>query len=207
MKKIFICIGSFVIGAVSASVVTALICKKRYTKNLNEEIKEIREMYSSGTSNNVKKIFEKKEGKKSSNLKDIKTEEDKIEMDKTRKYKDYSKKYSSSTEKGGSDESINLYRILDSQEVAESDYEIKTCYYYNDKVLSDDDGNIIPNISTLIGDINIDNIHKEENSDVVYIYNVLHNTVYEIILEDRDYVDEWGENEGLKIYPKEDEQY
>ena len=76
--------------------------------------------------------------------------------------------------------------MISPEEFNESDNQIMTLFYYKDRVLSDDDFNIVDDVEGTIGPdaLTMFGIHDE---DCVYIRNDEHGIDYEILLDEREY--------------------
>lgn len=76
--------------------------------------------------------------------------------------------------------------VITPEEFADSEYKSETLMYYADKVLADEDGNIIKNINEVIGPEALSTFGRYDDN-VVYVRNETHKIDYEIIWDSRRY--------------------
>lgn len=76
--------------------------------------------------------------------------------------------------------------VITPEEFADSEYKSETLMYYADKVLADEDGNIIKNINEVIGPEALSTFGRYDDN-VVYVRNEAHKIDYEIIWDSRRY--------------------
>lgn len=113
---------------------------------------------------------------------------------------DYSKKYRSADQPdripGGPETDRIIYDkgekdpnapyIIDPNEFKESNYETTTLFYYKDRVVADDDYNVITDIIGTIGDEALETFGRYEE-DAVYVRNDILGIDYEILLDERSF--------------------
>lgn len=207
--KNFIISGILIIGSFCGGYfVGQKVSKKKYEDLADKEIESVKESLEAYYIEKSSKKYDDLANEASKNLKKesvVKKPSQKPTINiplKDREamndYKDYAKPYqtTSSSNRIVGDPSQNFYKKEESQEqdiyimnpteFSESDYESKTLNYYTDKVLADDDGNIILNVSEHVGDDALRAFGKYEE-DVVYVRNNILGIDYEILLDQRSY--------------------
>lgn len=168
------------IGAGIGSVVTYKIVKKKYDSIIQEEIES------------VKMAFSKSAHDEPDNNTDtaVGISEDKNTLEDIIDNNGYSK-MSDKNEK--EDTSMNKPYIISPEEFGECDYGIITLNYYTDGVLTNEKGQIIDNLSELVGENFASHFGDYENDpDTVYVRNDDHKTDYEIL---KDYEAYYSEEE------------
>lgn len=175
------------------------LSKKKYESLADREVASVKKSleahYNSVNDNepkydidNTKKEDIKKEPKKDekkvkrSKIKNIAPVEETPIND---KYKDYSSQYRSKNIEKEAGDDIEPY-VITPEEFNQSDYDSKTLFYYKDKVLTDDDYNIISNYESLIGIGTLSQIGIYE-TDSVYVRNDKLKIDYEILSDEREY--------------------
>ena len=116
-----------------------------------------------------------------------------------KKYKDYSKRYSSPSNEGRVVGSPASYEkeiekeegssegpyVITPEEFKESDYETKILYLFADKVLADEDYNIVHDVDGTVGQEAIGYFGMYPDEDCTYARNDKLMIDYEILLEER----------------------
>lgn len=87
--------------------------------------------------------------------------------------------------------------VISPDEYMSSEYEAKSLIYYADKVLADDDDNIIPNPMTLIGRDALTSFGRYEN-DSVYVRDDNLKVDYEVILSQKPFHKDHGKPSSPK---------
>lgn len=197
MKKI-VFVSSMLVSFTAGAIVSALIAKKVYNKKLNKEISDIREMYSKNPSKAIDKIKNRREQPKKEETKPVITEEEK------RENRNYSKLYSNKSKEEMDEVEDSTCYLINEAEVYSCDYDISVLNYYRDRVISDDDGNIVNSLP-----LAVDNIIQNTPADIyddgeIYIKDDINKTIYEVVLSDVSYADDWGNSEGIATHPTED---
>ena len=179
----------FLIGASAGSLLTWRYIKGKYEEEKEDEILKMREYYHRKDKENLNKIDKLKEqgdklhdeikmnNKEMVNTikKDIR-EYAKIAKDSGYiKYDNSEKPYVTAPEESG-----ELY-----------DYETVTLIFYADHVLAEEDGDLVENISELVGD-DFDTHFGEYESDSVYIRNDAKKCDYEILKDLQTYEEATG---------------
>lgn len=179
MNNELLCVATFAIGAGVGSVVTWAILKKKYQKQVQEEVASIKEAYQQVIDNI-----------QNSELTVAVTEEATPEEEETDEdlgeYMEIVKDngYSESTPKP-------LYgkhstpHIIAPEELGDTDFEIVSLTYYDDGILADDWGNVI-DIDSTIGDDSLNHFGDYED-DAIHVRNHQLETDYEVLLEERTY--------------------
>lgn len=102
-------------------------------------------------------------------------------------YKSHLKHYRCD-EKGDESEVVKPY-IISPEEFGENDdYELICMTYYNDKVLADDDDNVVNDIEDTVGIEALSHFGEYED-DSVFVRNDILRCDYEILLDPREYSD------------------
>lgn len=81
---------------------------------------------------------------------------------------------------------VGSFRILTPTEFNESEYDAQTLIYYRDKVLTDDDGNVIHNVNEVIGPEALSTFGRYMD-DTVYVRDETKRIDYEIVWDTRTY--------------------
>ena len=79
----------------------------------------------------------------------------------------------------------------------DSEYEAKTLIYYADKVLADEEDQIIPNPSTLIGSNALNSFGQYED-DCVYVRDDNLKVDYEVLLSQKTFDEELSKSDNPK---------
>ena len=119
------------------------------------------------------------------------------ELKKKEGYKDYAKQYQGEASDkripGSPDNDMVIIAegvrpdkpyIITPEDFSESNFESITLFYYADKVLADDDYNVILNIEELIGEGSLESFGMYED-DSVHVRNDILGIDYEILLDER----------------------
>lgn len=167
----------FLAGSVAGFFIGRLIFKKKYEDIANEEIESVKRklLDYSNSKEEVKSSDNSKEGGytgyanqyKSSAIDRPITTIDKEEINKA------------------FDRSIRPY-MINPRELGDCDYEIQSLTYFKDKVLADEDGNIINNIAETVGYDSLAGFGKFEE-DSVCVRNDGLTIDYEILLNELEY--------------------
>lgn len=177
----------FLIGGSSGALIGFLVGKYKYEAKADKEIAKIRNLYLDHFAPKNNENDPKKEKPSSSNETPeaeagIKTEKDAVE---------YSKKYYRSDNFEAEDVkdvstleiNNNKHRhiiIISPDEFHSSEYECKTLFYYADKILADEDNNVIHVPEEVIGDEALSSFGRYED-DCVYVRDGKLKVDYEII--------------------------
>lgn len=157
----------FLLGAAVGAAATWQYFKKKYEQIADEEIASVKEVYSRG-----KKPLEKEEV------------ESVIEQpEEWRTYTELTKKYTSENEKEGGLNCTkdDMVHIISEDEFGEDrDYDTGSLFWFDDKVLTDDQENIIEDVEAMVGTKTL-TLFDDEYVDSVYIKNDRYKFYYEIL--------------------------
>lgn len=170
----YIC--TFSIGAAVGSAVTWFLVKTKYERLAEEDARSIREEFVKTYGNPSENVVE--------DIDEFIVEDSDIE-----EYEDLASRYTSDSEKGGSDSMrTNDPCVILPREFEEIDeYETISLNYYADGVLADDMDEIVEDVENTVGDFK-DHFGEYEN-DTVYVRNDRLKCYYEICADDRNYYD------------------
>lgn len=183
----------FTAGVATSSTVTWQVCKKKYSKIAQEEIESVKEaftdMFLSDSADKSKakaeEVKEVKEVKKNKEL-----EEDKKIYKKLINSVDYTG-YSKDTKEEVKKMKKPPY-VIPPEEFGENDeYDTISLTYFADKQLADEENNLIEDIDDCVG-YDAFNHFGEYEEDSVCIRNDEKQCDYEILLDERNYVDVIG---------------
>lgn len=175
---------SFGTGAVTGYIYS----KKKYEKLADTEVESIKKKLG------LYLTKEKQEEQVSDQKPEVPEKDTDISVgfNKTTKkeYQNYSAHYrSNETKEEGKeeDEEADPY-IIDLEELAASNYDVKTLLYYQDGILTDDDNNVITEQEqeSMIGK-SVLTAFNNNDLDVLYVRNDRLQLDYEILLESRNY--------------------
>jgi len=175
------------LGTLSGFYLGWISAKRKYENLANDEVdsvkKSLKNYYESESYQELRAIELQKEKDPQA------TPEEKAA------YIDYSKPYQ------GTDKPLDVVKVeisekeykderspytISPEEFKDSTYETKTLMYYADKVLADDDYNILDDIRGCIGEDALGEFGKYED-DAVYVRNDQQGIDYEILLDERSY--------------------
>ena len=183
----------FASGAAIGSVVTWKIITDRYSQIIEEELESIKN-----------EILEELEEEDESEDDDIQEEVESSETDKTMYseiikkggYRNYSnrtpaKQVAPEEEEKEEEEIEDMGRpyVVSPDDFDEhDDYEAVTLVYYSDKVLTDEDDNVIEDVEGMVGEESLNHFGEYED-DSVFVRNDERKTDYEILLDERRFAD------------------
>lgn len=169
--------------------------KRKYLSMADKEIESVKKMYEKHYSNEKPVVQALKEEPKEVAKNDNANEDETLV-----KYKNYAGLYGDNKEIASPIRSIktpeqknnkkvkkNNFHVISPEEYRDFEGEIITLIYYSDKVLADNDGNVIHNINEVIGPEALSTFGRYED-DCVYVKDDEQNVVYEIIWENKSYV-------------------
>lgn len=166
--KIFI---SFSIGATVGSVVAWKLLKNKYKQFADEEIESVKEVFDKKLERKVNEEIEKRKKDMLNGMVDA---------------FGYSGKENKKEEgMGDMDESTNVY-VIPPEVFGEIGYGTESLTYYNDKVLTDENDEVIENVDELIGKNSLETFGEYED-DSVFVRNDNLKKDFEILLDTRDY--------------------
>ena len=179
----------FLIGASAGSLLTWRYIKGKYEEEKEDEILKMREYYHRKDKENLNKIDKLKEqGDKL---------HDEIKMNNKEMVNTIKKdirEYAKIAKDSGYikyDNSEKPYVIAPEESGELYDYETVTLIFYADHVLAEEDGDLVENISELVGD-DFDTHFGEYESDSVYIRNDAKKCDYEILKDLQTYEEATG---------------
>ena len=167
------------VGAIIGSAATWTYLKSKYEKQLKEDIDSVKEAFG-----RLHKEEEKKEEERpyTPTKDDLDTLKKTIE---TNGYKDYSNK------KEEEEKEMNEPYVISPDEYDELGYNTKSFTYWEDGVVTDNDGNIVEDYEDHIGDDALNHFGEYED-DSVFVRNDDEQMDYEILLDGRNYHDVYG---------------
>lgn len=208
MKKLSIIFGGLLlaIGGAAGFLVSTLVYKKKYQKKADEEIESVKKVYAKHFGAKLEGEDKPKHEESPEKPFMSKTSLDAAEPSSVKKYIDYAGTYKSadpvvhdskpsepavkkaapiSNAKAAKPKKIV---ILTPEEFRESSNPTSTLFYYRDGVLADDDYNIIKRPEEKIGPEALKTFGRYED-DAVYVRNEDEGVDYEILLDNRNYID------------------
>lgn len=197
-NKVYIGI-AFAIGAVSGSLASWFLLKKKYELIAQKEIDSVKEVYS-------RYMGEKKDEKDETETQE-KTDEEKpseqemavreVEEEITRLgYRDYSDITRPKSKKEVRKMSGYKPSVITPEEFGDVDgYDTLTLTYYADGVLTDDADYPVEDIDDMVGYESLNHFGEYED-DAVYVRNDALRTDYEILYDPRNYSDVMGVTSG-----------
>lgn len=184
----------FVAGAGIGSAATWVFAKKKYSKISKDEIESVKRAFA-----NKKEVLIKKENDTNDIIDSKKEDDSTINAAKALKkssiidyssvlkrenYIDYSK-----SEKDDKKLGKECPYVISPDEFGEfDDYEKVSLTYYSDKVLTDDNDDIIDDVEAVVGLDSLDHFGEYED-DSVFVRNDQRMCDYEILLDERTYSD------------------
>lgn len=168
---------AFLIGAATGSVVTWKLLKTKYEQIAQEEIDSVKEVYS--------KKFESEDDEEPEPINEIDEKPDLSIYTKKLKDQGYLQEFDEDEEEGDSEDMEKPY-VISPDELGDLDYQIVSLTYYADKILADDDNNVIEDVDNIIG---LDSLNHfgEYEADSVHVRNDKKKTDYEILLDEEKY--------------------
>ena len=188
-KNIIISTASFIIGSAAGFALGYFISKNKYLNMAEKEISSVKKVYEKHFMNvNAKNDNDEK----STTASDVTTH---TEENEKKKYKNYAAAYNGSESKEVTvtnsidrndkpsipkpKKHVTPY-VISPDEYRDSPYEAQTLIWYADKILTDDDGNVIHNINEVIGPEALSTFGRYED-DAVYVRDDENKIDYEII--------------------------
>lgn len=192
--------GALIAGAAAGFAGGYFFAKNKYQEKADKEIADVKKLYENY-------FAPKEENNENKNATANEVEESSVNKANITygTYTDYAGKYAGETAsnelppqilKGKSKKSMTSkkppYIISDLQLGELEDYRIVTLMYYSDKVLADEDGNIIKNFTEVVGPDALNNFTEH---DAVYVRDDNLKIDYEILLDERLYSEVCDSNE------------
>lgn len=170
----------FAVGAIFGSVASWLCLHSEYERRLKEDIDSVKETFG--------RLHSKTDI--SNDEQYTPTQEDVDILKKTIEsngYKDYS--HSKEEEE---ENTMNEPYVISPDEFDELGYRTLSLTYWKDKVVTDTDGNVIEDYDEHIGEDSLEHFGEYEE-DSVFVRNDDEETDYEILLDERNYYDVYGD--------------
>lgn len=171
----------FAAGAAVGSLVTWKLVETKYKKLAQEEIDSVKEAfgYSSTKTHESEKEEEYDEPQDDEDSYDEQEEAARI-------IRENGYDYTAASEKEEEDEMKNEPYVISPDEFDEMDYKVRTLTYYDDDVLTDENGKIIHDAEKLVGTEALKSFGQYED-DSVFVRNDALKTDYEILADARCY--------------------
>ena len=201
-RNIMLSIAFFLLGLGSGIAGGVLFSKNKYAKIADKEIESVR-FHLKEYYDNRDKLLKPELANKSSDGEVIsKPQNPTIEEGDKKDYQKYAGLYNKDsnsakidtpkssiqpekTTKPTTKKIIKPY-VIEPEVYRSSEYQVKTLYWYKNKVLTDDDGNVIHDVDGFLGPGNINQMGKYEE-DCVYIRDDNAQIDYEVLAKDEDY--------------------
>lgn len=167
----------FAAGAAIGSAVTWKLVKTKYEQIANEEIREIKDFYF-GLSEENCDIDEYEE--------DVEEEFDDSYKEEYENLVDASGYRNYSNKKEKEEEDMGGPYVISPEEFDTEDYEVVSLLYFNDKVLTDEQYNVIEDVEGLVGKDSLNHFGEYED-DSVFVRDDEKKIDYEILLDTRNY--------------------
>lgn len=209
MNKMTVAAVGFVLGAVSGATAGWIVAKKRYEEIAQEEIDSVKEVFSKKLADTNTALKEKymdkfkdvEKNEKDENKEDHDSYKNIASMYKTEngKKKDYSSYSNDKKEPEKESEPANEKEevrggkeapyVISPDEFGEfDDYEKISLMFYSDQILADDCDEIVEDVDRTIGFESLNHFGEYED-DAVYVRNDRLRCDYEILLDERTYID------------------
>lgn len=184
LSKLFI----FATGAAVGSLVTWKLVKTKYEQIANEDIADVKEYYAAKYGEDSKA--------KADEPQDEEDEEDE-------EFDEYEAELKANGYTSAATEGVKAVKkpyVISPDEFGDSEYDMETLYYYEDGVLTDDQGNRIEDVESVVGKSSLNHFGEYED-DSVHVRNEQYKTDYEILRDPEKYSDVINRNP----HPTEDE--
>lgn len=158
----------FAVGAAVGSAVTYVVTRRKYEQSWEYEEEETQEIQETEEENS-----------------DDGNDEEEPKKDDVVQYNKIVKNYSSEDIKEEKEEDLAMdiekpYEITVDEYGEMDDYEVNSLYYYEDKVLTDQYGNVIDDVNEIVGEENLKKF-DDETVDCIYIRNDALMSDYEVL--------------------------
>ena len=177
----------FTAGAIIGSVVTWKLVKTKYEQIAQEEIDEVREYYAK----KVDEFTHKEESEDTAEVKPKITKEE---------YTEYANVINDLGYANITEEEVNKmgkpYVITPEEYGDLDDYDLVSLTYYADGYLTDEQDNLIEDVDNVVGVDSLTHFGEYED-DSVFVRNDSCTTDYEILLDERNYLDVINRNPHL----------
>ncbi len=183
----------FAMGVIAGSLAAWQYAKKKYERIAQEEIDSVKEVFLKKETAPVQGHAEKREGstRKTPDIKTSSIKEKPDLTDYTMMIKNLGYTGSENQEKRGKEEQSGMDKpyVITPEEFGEfEDYERISLTYYADQILADDDDELIENVEEIVGFESLSHFGEYED-DSVFVRNDRLKCDYEILLDQRDYID------------------
>lgn len=172
-------LASFAVGALIGSAVSWLVLKNKYEKIAQEEINSVKEAFSE----KMKKCTDDHNDDghiEEEVVKEESTDEKEVEI------KEYNKILETTGYNGEEVPEPAYQSIISPMELGDIEwYKVVGLTYYADRVLADEEGNIV-DVDETIGSYAL-SMFGEYDDDAVHVRNTKLETDYEVLLDERDY--------------------
>lgn len=193
-KMPLVAVAAFIFGGAAGSAATYFIVKNRFEKKSDDEINSVKEHlkkhYENKKEITTRNGHSKKAKKEASDQKEVDVPKDVPGyMDYSKLAKPYNKADDGTAPKkdqGSSKKIISAPYVISPSEYSNSEYDCVTLIYYADKVLADDDYNVISNPKDIVGPDALSSFGQYD-PDVVYVRDDIAQKDYEIILSNDKY--------------------
>lgn len=184
-KNLFSKILLFVSGACVGSVVTWKLIEKKYQQIAQEEIDSVKEALGYVNQRTDKLETEEDDEDTKEDVGAARKEIERIVLEQGYDYNAVSKKEGNDEKE--EEESMNEKPyVISPEEFGDCDYKTVSLTYYNDDVLTYENGEVIHNIDELVGEGSLDTFGQYE-ADSVFVRNDDLKTDFEILADERNY--------------------
>lgn len=181
MNNVLICIGVFSLGAAVGAAVSWRFLRTKYEKIAQEEIDSVKEVFNE-KAEKMKNDYEKESDY-------FEEPESKIEKTLYSKFVKDAGYVNESEKEEGETKMKNLKPyVIPPDELGESDYEVVSLVYYEDKVLTYDNGDRIDNVDDVVGEKSLTTFGQYED-DSVFVRNDRLKKDFEVLADVRNYSD------------------
>ena len=183
MKNVII----FAVGAGVGSLLTWMFIKDKYKQIADEEIESVVQRFKDRRKNEVEKEDTIETTKVDNTVAKYNSIIDTMDYSKTTNYSnDNDDLYTVKVEEK---EEFIKPEIIDADDFGMEDYDTETLTYYADGIIADDDGNLVFEHKTLIGDA----LQHFDEDNLVYVRNANELCDYEIYKDEKTYAEVFGE--------------
>lgn len=183
MKNVII----FAVGAGVGSLLTWMFIKDKYKQIADEEIESVVQRFKDRRRMEVEKEEPIEPVKVDNTVAQYNSIIDTMDYSVTRDYAETDDIYTVKVEVG---EEILKPEIIDADEFGDMEgYDTDTLTYYSDGIIANDDGNLVLEHKTLIGDA----LQHFDENNLVYVRNANELCDYEIYKDDKTYAEVFGE--------------
>lgn len=190
MNNVLIYIGVFSLGAAVGAAVSWRFLRTKYEKIAQEEIDSVKEVFNE----KAEKMKNNADNKYEDESDYFKKPETKVEKTLYSKFlKDIGYKNESEKEEGKTEMKNLKPYVISPDEFGENDYETVSLVYYEDKVLTYDNGDRIDNVDDIVGKESLTTFGQYED-DSVFVRNDRLKKDFEVLADVRNYSDVMSED-------------